>query len=81
MSRFQPYREHKAEECEALSNEYGTYSVPQPVKGQDYHAPVRTASTRGGVVVEAASAEAAAASLPPLNRAHTKACQVESMRF
>ncbi|HLF09500.1 MAG TPA: hypothetical protein VI789_09190 [Dehalococcoidia bacterium] len=81
MSQFLLYCEHTAEECEELGKEYEVYGVPGPVKGQDYYCSCPYGFHAGWVVVEAASAEHAMASLPPLNRAHTKAYQVETMRF
>jgi hypothetical protein len=51
------------------------------IKGKDYWCSCPYGFHAGWVTVEAESPEAALAALPPLNRAHTKAYQVESMQF
>jgi len=52
MSRFLLYCERTPEECQALSNEYETYGVPQPVKGQDYYCSCPYSFHAGWVVVK-----------------------------
>jgi hypothetical protein len=81
MSQYLLYCEHTADECEALGQEYETLGAPELIRGKDYWCSCPYGFHAGWVTVEAESEDAALKALPPINRSHTKAYRVESMRF
>ncbi len=81
MAQFVLQCEHTAEECDEMNQEVETLGVPDILRGKEYFCACPFGVHAGWVVVEAASAEDALASMGPVTRAHHRAIQVEIVKF
>jgi hypothetical protein len=81
MAQFILVCDHTPEQCAQLNQELQSLGTPVIYKGKDFFCSCPHGLHGGWVVVEAETAEGAVTSLGPLNRAHTKVYQVETVRF
>ncbi|HEY7268757.1 MAG TPA: hypothetical protein VH951_02910 [Dehalococcoidia bacterium] len=81
MATFMLTCDHKAEECDAMSEEQERLGTPDVLKGREFFCSCPYGHHGGWARVEGDSGEAILSSLPPIFRSHAKAYEVEAVAF
>ena len=81
MTTFILTCDHRAEDCDAMSEEQERLGTPDVLKGRAFYCSCPFGHHGGWAAVEGESASAVLASLPPIFRSHANAYEVETVMF